>query len=66
MRTVRVQQARHVGLAVHPLQPGLDLRVGGEEEQDLPHSPGHDLGLRVRHNVAQLILTWREILRRDE
>ena len=66
MRTVWVEEGGHVGLGVHVLQTGLDLRVGGEEEQDLPHSPGHDLGLGVRHNVAQLILTWEEILRRDE
>ena len=57
LRRLRVEQGGEVAVRVDLLQALLDLRVGGEEEQDLPDSSRHDLSLCVQ-SQSMLAPAW--------
>ena len=57
LRRLRVEQGGEVAVRVDLLQALLDLRVGGEEEQDLPDSSRHDLSLCVQ-SQSMLSPAW--------
>ena len=48
LRRLWVKEGGEVAVGVNLLQALLDLRVGGEEEKDLPDSPRHDLSFCVQ------------------